>query len=75
MLALRGDKRLESEESEEGRTWREASYGRFVRRVQLPTEVKAEEASATAKNGLLRVTIPKAEESRSRRRTVEVKAG
>lgn len=50
---------------------RERSYGSFLRRLPLNMEVKAEEAKATFKNGVLEVTIPKAQPGKSK--SVKVK--
>lgn len=60
-LIISGEKRFERE-SQEGR-WRmmQCAYGSFRRAVPLPVPVKAEDATASYKNGVLRVEIPKAE--------------
>jgi HSP20 family protein len=63
-LFVSGEKRFERE-SGEGR-WRvvQCAYGAFRREIPLPTKVLADQASATYKNGVLRIEIPKAEPSR-----------
>ena len=40
---------------------RERRYGRFERSVTLPSQVKADEAGADFKDGILTVTLPKTE--------------
>jgi HSP20 family protein len=40
---------------------RERRYGKFVRRITIPRLVKQNETTAEFKNGVLRVTLPKAE--------------
>lgn len=72
VLTLRGEKRAESEEEKEGVHYREISYGRFERRVQLPAEVDADNAQAEFKNGRLVVTLPKVAKSSARK--IEVRA-
>ncbi len=70
-LIIRGEKRTESEH-QEGSTYRmERSYGSFRRVVQLPSEVKPDKAEAVYANGVLTVTLPKAETSRVRTITVK----
>ncbi len=70
-LIIRGEKRTESEQ-QEGNSYRmERSYGSFRRVVQLPSEVKADKAEAIYNNGVLTVTLPKAETSRVRKITVK----
>jgi len=59
---------------EEGRFYRvERSYGRFSRSLTLPQGIKADEVTATFKDGILEVTVPKAEEVKPRK--VAIAAG
>ena len=53
---------------------RERGQQRFARSWALPVKVDAERASATVKNGLLTVTLPKAAEARPRQITVKATA-
>ncbi|MBI1394542.1 MAG: Hsp20 family protein [Betaproteobacteria bacterium] len=63
-LVVRGEKRFEREATE-GR-WRvlQCAYGSFRRAVPLPARVVADEATATYRNGVLRVELPKVEPGR-----------
>ncbi len=51
---------------------KERRFGAFSRSVTIPRPVKAEEAVAKFKNGILTITIPKAEEARPR--VIDIKA-
>ena len=51
---------------EDGYSYREIRRGTFTRSLTLPRGLKAEAATATFENGLLRLSIPKAEESKPR---------
>jgi len=75
VFTLRGEKRCESEKNEKG-GWSQSErcYGRFERRVTLPAEVEAEKASATFKNGVLEVTLPKRVDVKPKAHTITVKA-
>ncbi|MBI5929114.1 MAG: Hsp20/alpha crystallin family protein [Chloroflexi bacterium] len=42
---------------------RERRYGKFARRLHIPRPVRDKETTAEYKNGVLRVTLPKAEAS------------
>ena len=72
VLTIRGEKKMEEETK--GDTWhrREVSYGSFLRSFSLPGEMKADEAEATFKNGVLTVTIPK--EEKALHRKIEIKS-
>jgi HSP20 family protein len=56
---------------EEGRYYRlERSYGRFSRSLTLPQGIEADAVSATFADGVLEVTVPKAEEVKPRKVTI-----
>lgn len=61
-----------ADESTNGR-WhrRERTTGRFQRLVKLPAPVDAEKVEAKLENGVLEVTLPKAEEAKPRRIVVK----
>ena len=52
---------------------RERHYGSFQRAIRLPVEVDADQAEAIFENGVLHLTLPKAEEAKPKR--IAVKAG
>jgi len=60
MLTIRGEKKLEKEAKEEQYYRMERSYGAFVRTLRLPAAVDGSKVTATFKNGLLMVMLPKA---------------
>lgn len=66
VLTLRGEKRGERSGESEGRTWTERTYGEFRRAVELPAEVQGDKASASFKNGVLAITLPKSDASKVR---------
>jgi HSP20 family protein len=49
----------------------ERAAGRFIRSVELPAEVDADQVSAEYRNGLLLLTLPRAAAARPRRITVK----
>ena len=57
VLTLRGEKKSESEDKE--RQFSERYYGRFERRIALPSEVEADQVRASFRNGVLTVMLPK----------------
>jgi HSP20 family protein len=50
----------------------ERGAGSFVRTMQLPSDVNAEGVAADYANGLLRITLPKAEEAKPKQISVNV---
>ena len=65
VLSLSGEKR--SERKAEG-GYSERSYGRFERRIALPSNIDEDKCAADFRNGVLTVTIPRAaEKARGRR--------
>jgi HSP20 family protein len=73
-IKIRGERRQEKEENEEGYYRSERSYGSFYREIPLPSGVNREEANATFNNGVLEITLPApARQSGSRR--IEIGVG
>ena len=60
VLTIKGEKKQEKEEKDEHYYGSERSYGASARAVRLPTPVDGSKVTATFKNGVLSVTLPKA---------------
>jgi HSP20 family protein len=62
-LRIRGQRKEETEESGEGGRWllRERRFGAFERTVSLPTTVSSDQATADFKDGVLTISLPKAD--------------
>ena len=67
LLTLRGERKFEKTEETDNYHRVERSYGAFTRSFTLPQTVSAEGATAEYNNGVLRVTLPKREETKARR--------
>jgi HSP20 family protein len=65
-LSLSGERRIEQESNSENFHRVERSYGSFSRTFRLPSTVIVDDARAEFKGGVLRVTLPKREEAKSR---------
>jgi HSP20 family protein len=65
VLTISGEKRVENEQKDEqGRVYRkERSYGSFSRSFALPDNVNAKKIKANYDHGVLKIAIPKSEES------------
>ena len=71
VITLRGERKFEKTEESDNYHRVERSYGAFTRSFTLPQTVSAEGATAEYSNGVLRVTLPKREETKARR--IEIK--
>jgi HSP20 family protein len=73
-LVIRGERKSEREEDEEGYYRSERSYGSFYRRIPLPSGVNTEEADADFRNGVLEITMPAPKRAEGKRnRQIEVR--
>jgi len=75
VLTLRGEWKQEEEHKDDKSRWlrREIRYSSFERSIQLPTEVEADKAKAEFENGVLTLTIPKAEVVKPKQIKIAVK--
>ena len=72
VLELKGERKAESEEEQGTAYVRERSFGSFRRSFRLPRTVDADGIEAALKDGVLTVTVPKAEQVQPRQ--IEVHA-
>jgi HSP20 family protein len=70
-LLLRGERKIEPEEERAGYHRREREAGFFRRTIALPTRVDPGKVSASMKNGVLTVMLPRAEEAKPRKISVK----
>lgn len=64
-LTISGEKKQEEEKKEKGYYHFERSYGSFSRQVSLPGDVETDKIDAACSNGVLTVTLPKAEKAKA----------
>jgi HSP20 family protein len=73
VLTLRGEFKQESEQKEATYHILERRAGVFERSVMLPTDVQTEKAKADFEDGVLTITLPKAEAVKPKTITVKAK--
>jgi len=71
MLTISGERKQETPEDEKAER-SERYIGKFRRSVTLPSRVDTSKVNATYKDGILTVTLPKAEEAKPRKIQVNV---
>jgi HSP20 family protein len=72
VLYIKGETKHDEEKKERAWHIREQRMGAFERAVALPTDVVADQAKAEFENGVLTITLPKAEEVKPK--TISIKA-
>ncbi len=72
-VTITGEKRAEREETGKDYYFSERSFGRFRRAFRLPADADAAKISATNKDGVLTVAIPKLKEPASQAKRIDVK--
>jgi HSP20 family protein len=73
ILNIKGETKQSNEVKEKTYHMREQRWGTFERSLRLPTEVKADQAKAEFEDGILTVTLPKAEKARPKMITIKAK--
>lgn len=72
-LTIKGETVAEERVEEGNYIRQERRYGRFERSMTLPVEVQADKADAVFENGVLKLSLPKAEAVKPRQIKVTVK--
>jgi len=64
-LTISGEKQQSKEEKDKGYYHMESTYGSFRRDINLPADVDNSKVAATCTDGVLSITLPKAEVSKA----------
>jgi HSP20 family protein len=73
LLTIKGERRWGEDEGRERKLLHvERGYGRFERVMQLPLAVQADKVRATYRDGVLEITLPKAEELKPREIKIDI---
>ena len=67
VLRLTGERKFEKDVKEDGYHRVERTYGTFARAFTLPSQVNHDKVEAAFENGLLTITVPKAEQAKPRK--------
>ncbi|MCA9960673.1 MAG: Hsp20/alpha crystallin family protein [Anaerolineales bacterium] len=72
VLTITGEFKAEEETDKKQWHLRERRYGRFTRQLSFPTKVDSAAAAAEYANGILTLTVPKAEEVKPKRIAIKI---
>lgn len=70
-LTINGSRELDNTEEDARYHRQERGYGSFTRTIELPFMVEAEQVEASYKNGVLKITLPRAEADKPRKISVK----
>ena len=70
-LSIKGERKVEKEETDENHRRRECSYGAFERRFSMPDTADAERVTAKQKDGVLTITVAKKKAAKPRSIEIE----
>ncbi|MBD2431236.1 MULTISPECIES: Hsp20/alpha crystallin family protein [Fischerella] len=65
-VSIMGERKSETKTEEKGMTRTEFRYGKFQRVIPLPARVQNTNVQAEYKDGILKLTLPKAEEEKNK---------
>lgn len=71
-LTIRGEKKHQDEGKKRNHYFGERYFGSFSRTLQLPADIEPDKAKANFKKGVLKISIPKIEESKSKKISINV---
>jgi HSP20 family protein len=76
VLTIRGEKKFEQSEGGEREAFHfmERSYGAFQRSIRLPGPLDPEQVQASFENGVLQITLPKAQQQ-ERSQKIQIQSG
>lgn len=73
-LTIKGERKEEQEIRDDDYFYRERRHGAFSRSVPIPVSIKSDKAEAVFENGVLTLTLPKAEEVKPKQIKVKAKS-
>ena len=72
LLSIKGERRVADPTSDQKYLHVERVYGQFERLIQLPMAVQADKVKAMYRDGVLTITLPKAEELKPREIKIDI---
>ena len=73
ILSVSGNVEKKTEIDEKNYYKKEIRKSAFSRKVSLPSEVDGEKAQATYENGVLKISVPKKNETKSKKIEIKIK--
>jgi len=74
VLTIKGEKRVETDETKKPYAYKERSYGSFCRSIPLDVEVVTDKIEATFDKGVLTIDLPKTAEAKKAYKKIPIRA-
>jgi HSP20 family protein len=74
VLTIKGEKKVETEETEKPYAYMERSYGSFRRSIPLDVEIVTDKVEATFEKGVLTIDLPKTAEAKKPHKKIPIRA-
>ena len=74
MLTIKGKRETSTDEEKDNFRRVERSYGSFMRRIELPTDIDEAKIDAVVKKGVLSLSIPKSEKAIAKEHKIKIKS-
>ncbi len=71
-LTIKGEKKQELDEKNENYHYIGRSYGSFARAIALPREVQGDKVTASYKDGVLKIVLPKSAEAKQKEISIKI---
>lgn len=71
-LTIKGEKKQDLEEKNEDYHYIGRSYGAFARAIALPREVQGDKVTASYKDGVLKIILPKSQEAKEKEISIKI---
>jgi HSP20 family protein len=71
-LTIKGEKKQQMDEKSENYHYIGRSYGSFTRAISLPREVQGDKVTASYKDGILKIVLPKSAEAKEKEIQIQV---
>ena len=73
LITVSGERKTSGKDGENNSIWHETSYGTFSRSFELTSDIVEDRILAECKDGVLNITMPKAEEVKSSVKKIAIK--
>ena len=71
-LTIKGEKKQDWDEKDEDYHYVGRSYGAFARAISLPREVEGDKVTASYRDGVLKIVLPKSQKAKEKEISIKI---